>query len=138
MATTLRKEALEIRLNSEDDARAAVQNFIPIQREAEKRGYSKIVFVIEQSLAKDIHNILGTFYRKVKTGYVYQQSPPTREFYAIPHYVGPVIKVSGTDEADGTNTGVPLHIAQEIPEPVPAKNKGGRPRKTSLPIQKAA
>lgn len=134
MTTTLRKEALELRLNSEDDARAAVQNFIPLQREAEKRGYNKIVFVIEQSIAKEIHAILGTFYRKVKTGYVYQQAPANREFYQLPHFKENLTLPGGTVSE---NT-VPLTISQEESAPVIIKNKGGRPRKDPLPARKAA
>lgn len=145
MATTLRKEGLEIRLNSEDDARAAVQNFIKIQQDAVDRGYSKVVFVTEQTLQQKINAILGTFFRRVKTAHVVMQAPPTREFYPLPHYKEPPAGTANNVVSQpAAESGVPLHIAQTAAESAAPGQRGGRPpRKEKAPTgpepsQKAA
>src|SRR5438477_9069577 len=122
-----KKDALEIRLNSVLDAKAAVQNFIPIQREAKKRGYGKITFIIERTLSAQIHAVLGTFFREVKTAYVWAQAPETREFYPLPHY-----QPTSTAVAVEPNDSVPFALPSigEDSAP-PPRRRPGRPPKTA-------
>lgn len=136
--TTPTKDALEIRLNSLADARAAVQNFIPLQRETTQRGYDRIVFVIEKSLSRDIHATLATFFRKVKTSYVYVEAPPNRELFPLPHF-----NTNGTlpaGVADVPPPGVPISgpITGPLPPSADAAPKKKSHKKKLQPAKEAA
>lgn len=137
MTTTIPKEALEVRLNSEDDARDAATNFIFIQREAERLKLKRIVFLVERTLSREIHTILGSFFRKLPTSYAYMESPPSRVFFKLPR----ITIAAAPADTGAPEGGVPLSIAQDIVEEPPVvvpRKKPGRPRKNQVLAEQAA
>jgi hypothetical protein len=85
--TTMDKKptALEVRINSIHEAKAALQNVVGITKRFKDEGFTVLQFLIADEIKKDVMPILdGGF--QVKTGYKTQKPPEGTVLFVLPPY----------------------------------------------------
>lgn len=122
--------SLEIRINSLNDAKTAVQHSPMIVHEMRKRGLDSLEIVMADEIASQAFAVIGGAFA-VKVFYKLLASRPGNQFFALPPYQLILPKTR-----NGSN-GVPKMALPEIgsaapPFPTPARRGPRRPRKTGV------
>lgn len=88
---TAPERSIEIRLNSIDAAKSAVQHQADILEVFKDGGFESIEFVLAEELATDIRAIVGGVFR-VKTYYKTIGARPGNTLYVLPQFEEPVAR----------------------------------------------
>lgn len=111
---TAPERSIEIRLNSIDAAKSAVQHQAQILDTFKEGGFESIEFVLAEELATDIRAIVGGVFR-VKTYYKTIGARPGNTLYVLPQFEEPAAR--------------PVKINHAVPLPT----NGNVPRGTNAP-----
>lgn len=106
------ERSIEIRLNSEDDAKAVVQNSQYIVATMKEGKFDSIEFVVADELRSDIMRVLAGVFR-VKTWWKSIQPLKGNTLYVLPHFQAPKPKRQ-----------VPVEVPVQVPTPEPFNSNG--------------